>query len=122
MPHPIDYSTLREPGYYRPHRPTDRAPIARKHEGPYYGAQLRRILEPEVPPSVVDRGQTWLATHPSGIGFVCGVASMVAAWGVVRFGGWFVGLPDGGRRQAVVALLIAPSVTTLCVWAWRRLR
>ena len=29
------------------HRPVDRAPIARKHEGPYYGYALRRVLAAE---------------------------------------------------------------------------
>ena len=43
-------------------RRIDRADQAKKHEGPFYGEQLRRLLSPEVTdPSWLDRFTDWWA-------------------------------------------------------------
>jgi hypothetical protein len=43
-------------------RPTDRGPQPKRHEGPYYGFALRRIINAEHPESKKDRDSqmAWL--------------------------------------------------------------
>ncbi len=83
----------------------------------YYGHALKRILAPEPTPPIVGRIATSVWPRRVILVAIC----LVAAAALLAFADWFVLLPDGSQRVAVVALVIFPAVAVLFVWAWRRL-
>ena len=78
-------SVLWNPDGKSPRR-VDRAPQPKRHEGPYYGHDLRRVIAPEpTDPSLVDRAFEWYLRNEWVAGvivglFICLAASIIAAW------------------------------------------